>query len=193
MGYDVIMVLIGSFLGFFISILTIIVSNSLQQRGNLKIYSKIVYSKIVENTTWGFFDDGDSITFRVPIWFEVLNTSNVVKVLRNVNIVLFYDDIEICPMTQIQEGYRKEKGEKQTHIFEHKSAYSFTIMPRSIERFECSFIIKKNKVPNDSNFNEMRFSYYDDRDKRRMLFLKKIQNCWEISNNEADVDWMLLS
>lgn len=69
MGYDVIMVLIGSFLGFFISILTIIVSNSLQQRGNLKIYSKIVYNKIVENTTWGFFDDGDSITFRVPIWF----------------------------------------------------------------------------------------------------------------------------
>ena len=47
-------------------------------------------------------------------------------------------------------------------------------------------------VPNQGDFDEIRFSYYNYRDKRKILSLKKIDNCWNEAKNKMNEDWGLL-
>lgn len=165
MAYDMAMLLVGGFIGFMASILTSLVNDFRQKKGKVKIYSRFIYSKFYENSTWGFIKRKNSMTFHVPIWIEVLNTSNVVKVLRDLNVVLFNNNIEICPMIQLDRSIFTITENRETferiQDFGNKSSYSLVIQPRSIERFEVSFEIKKSEVPNKSNFDEIRLSYYD--------------------------------
>lgn len=98
---DVLLILIGAAIGFVSSIGTTIVNERIKRHGRIKLYYKIVYSKVKDGRTWGFRNGSNGMVFEVPIWIEIQNTSNAVRVIRDFNILLFNDGNEIAYMTQI--------------------------------------------------------------------------------------------
>src|SRR5690554_4652839 len=100
MQQQVIIIIIGAAIGFISSIGTTIVAELLRRRGKVKVYYKIVFSKVRNGRTWGFHSGSSGMIFVVPMWVEIQNTSNAVRVIRDLNILLIKDEKEIAQMVQ---------------------------------------------------------------------------------------------
>ena len=87
---QIFLIIIGAAIGFISSVGTTIVAELIKRQGQVKLYYKIVYSKIHDRRTWGFYNGSDGLIFEVPLWIEVQNTSNAVRVIRDINICLLY-------------------------------------------------------------------------------------------------------
>lgn len=168
-------------------IATFLVTNLLDRHGILRIYKKIVYSKASDGKTWGFFGEREGEYFQIPLWIEIQNTSNSTKVVRNFNAWLYKDKKEVCPFTQINRI--------QDIVLANNGAYSFVIEPRSINKYDCHFSIKRKDIPGDSIFDEVKLIYFDENDKRiisNFIHIEK-DDCWLQKTQKIDRDWALLS
>jgi len=181
---QIILIIIGAAIGFISSIGTTIVAELLKRQGKVKIYYKIVFSKIHNGRTWGFHDGPSGIIFEVPLWVELQNTSNVVRVIRDLNILLFKDGKELAQMVQITNN---NKGV----WYGVNGAYSFLIQPRSINKYDLHFLIRKNEMGDNYQFDEIKLRYFDENDKKHIYQLGKIEQCWEISNLNREGSWKL--
>lgn len=191
MQQEIFLIIIGAAIGFVSSIGTIIVTNLMNSHGKVKIYYKIVCSKVNSGHTWGFYKGVNGLSFEVPIWFEVQNTSNTVKVIRDLNILLFNDGKEICQMIQANKTEIKKDDSVKEVLFGNEGAYSFMLQPRSIEKYDCHFLIKQNDIGEKSQFNEIWLRYFDEKDKSHKYLLKKVDHCWELGNLEKEGIWQL--
>jgi hypothetical protein len=183
MQKDIYLIIIGAAIGFISSIGTIIFAELLKKQGKLKIYYKIVFSKFNERETWGFHNGSDGLTFEVPLWIEIQNTSNVARVVRDFNILLFKDGKELTRMMQIN----KTKDES----FGNEGGYSFVIQPRSLTKYDLHFCIKKNQMGENYQFDEIRLRYFDEKDKVHIFPLNRIERCWELGSLLRDGIWKL--
>lgn len=184
--FEVFLIFAGAILGFAFSILTILITNAMQKSGKLFIYTKIVYAKIGYHQTWGAQNSSDGgLAFHVPLWVEILNTSNVPKVLRDFNLYLFNNGTEIEKMTQINKISEENLG--------IDGSYSFVIGPRSISKIDCHFIIKQRELPEGSVFDEIKISYYDTKNKQKIVHFKSFSDCWSTSARKKDKNWIILN
>ncbi|MBS5554235.1 hypothetical protein [Streptococcus mitis] len=181
--YSALFSLIGSFIGF---LLQVIVSTILSNRGKVKIYIKSVYNKLFSRT-WGFEDSVSGMVFTVPLWIEIHNTTAKKQIIRNLNLVLYKNNSQVAKMTQMNY-YEKSN---QTFFYGENGAYSFLIDAYEIKRFELFFVTYKKEVSDD--FDEVRISYFDSKDKYHEFKIFEISEPWIISKNKTDDDWRAIN
>lgn len=181
--YSALFSLIGSFIGF---LLQVIVSTILSNRGKVKIYIKSVYNKLFSRT-WGFEDSVSGMVFTVPLWIEIHNTTSKKQIIRNLSLVLYKNNSQVAKMTQMNY-YEKSN---QTFFYGENGAYSFLIDAYEIKRFELFFVTYKKEVNDD--FDEVRISYYDSKDKYHEFKIFEISEPWVVSKNKIDNDWRAIN
>ena len=188
MNQEILLLVIGAAIGFISSIATTIINKKLDKSGELRLYYKIVYRK---NTlkTWGFIDSNEGMLFQVPLWLEIHNTSNVTKIIRNFNLVLFKNDSPLVKMTQINS---QVVNKETTEWYGDKGTYSFVIEPLSIKKFDLLFVIKQKDLKSSFEFDEVRISYFDSKDKEHISKLTQINSAWRIESLPRDHEWQLL-
>lgn len=105
----------GSILGFLLGVLGILIERYINRMGKLKIFYKIVNRREYLNG-WGFEkENGKIVSFCVPVRYEIFNSSNVSKILRDVSIDLYKDNRFVKKMIQIEETViEHKKGGKIT-------------------------------------------------------------------------------
>lgn len=157
----------------------------LNNKGHVKIYLKKVYSK-VDSTSWGFSKNNLDMLFSVPLWIEFHNTKEKKEIVRNLNLQLYKNKERIINMVQISHF---EKGSK-IESFGNEGSYSFILEPTSIAKFDVFFSIKQSEV--NSDFDEVKLSYYDSKAKYHEIPILKIDIPWKISHNAIDRDWIVL-
>ena len=177
--YSALFSLIGSFIGF---LLQVIVSSILSNRGKVKIYIKSVYSKLM-GRPWGFEDSVSGLVFTVPLWIEIHNTTAKKQIIRNLNLVLYKNNRQVVKMTQMN-SYEKLG---QTLFYGDNGAYSFLIDAYEIKRFDQYFAISQKEF--NSDFDEVRISYFDSKDKCHEFKIFEISEPWVVSKNKIDNDW----
>ena len=177
--YSALFSLVGSFIGF---LLQVIVSNILSNRGKVKVYIKSVYNKI-NHQPWGFDTTVTGLIFAVPLWMEIHNTTAKKQIIRNLNLVLYKEDKQVVKMTQINH-YEKSS---QTFFYGENGAYSFLIDSFEIKRYDLFFAIYQKEV--DGDFDEVRISYYDSKDKFHEFKIFEISEPWIVSKKKIDNDW----
>lgn len=191
--------IIGAAIGFVASVGTIIVERIIDRNGKLKIYYVMVYGDKITNQ-FGFSKDASNgIAFIAPMKLEIQNTSNVTRVIRDVSLLMYKNDVCIGNMIQITSTENKKTTngkitDLQTHEYGgEKNSYSFVIPPRSIQRQYCTFMytIEAGKEA-PAEFNEIRLRYFDETDKAHIFFVRKIESCWKLARLHGDEDWILL-
>ena len=181
--YSALFSLIGSFIGF---LLQVIVSTILSNRGKVKIYIKSVYNKLFSRT-WGFEDSVSGMVFTVPLWIEIHNTTAKKQIIRNLNLVLYKNNRQVVKMKQMN-SYEKFD---QILFYGDNGAYSFLIDANEIKRFDLCFSIYKKEVNDD--FDEVRISYFDSKDKYHEFKIFEISEPWVVSKNKIDNDWRAIN
>lgn len=182
---QIVYLFIAAFLGFAFSILTMVITHIMNNRGHLTIYGKIVHCKFNRKETWGVQKNKEGeIVFHVPLWLEILNTSNTTRVIRDLNLGLFNNGEQIGLMTQVNKTDQESYG--------CEGAYSFVISPRSLLKVDCHFKKEKNDLSQGSIFNEIKVVYYNEKNKKRSLLLKKIDDCWCVDPRQKDVSYKKL-
>ena len=177
--YSTLFSLVGSFIGF---LLQVIVSNIISNRGKVKVYIKSVYNKI-NHQPWGFDTSATGLIFSVPLWMEIHNTTAKKQIIRNLNLVLYKDNKQVAKMTQI--NYFEKSS--QIFFYGENGAYSFLVDAFEIKRYDLLFDIYKKEV--DDDFDEVRISYYDSKDKYHEFKIFEISDPWVVSKNKIDNDW----
>ena len=80
---DIFSVILGSVVGFGLSILTTIINHKLDRKGKLLLYYKHITIEIVPpNIT--FIPENSNYNLIIPLYFEFQNTSNTPRVIRNI-------------------------------------------------------------------------------------------------------------
>ena len=144
--------LLGSMIGAAASLLAVFISNNLQKHGKISLHAKIVGSKVEkEHRTWGYRQTDQGLSFHIPLWLDICNTSNVSRIVRNVNLCIVKKRTIVQEFTQFQ-GNGIDSREPNTVIIGNEGAYSFVIPANSVLRVEVEFGIKKNELqPADIN------------------------------------------
>jgi len=183
---EVTLILIGAGISFCSSVGILLLTRFIQQSGKVKVYSKIVYNKILSNMTWGFRvnEQSGKMFFDIPVWIEILNTTDKTQVIRDFHMLLCQDGKALKKMTQINRVNEE--------VISNNGAYSFVLPPRSIQKFECYFSIERTELHGNEKFDEVKASYFNCKDKQCFFHFKDVDNCWEISSNKIDGDWILL-
>ena len=179
---DVILIMIGAGISLFSSIIVLIATNYIQSLGKLRIYVKIVATAST-HMRWGVYESEGNLSFHIPLWIEFHNTSSSNKVVRDFNLFVFTNGKMLGAMTQINRIGQNNMG--------NEGAYSFVIPPQSISRYECHFILKSDSI-NRMDFDEIRVSYFDKKDKQRWTHMKSIENCWRLGAQTTDGLWISL-
>ena len=181
---QIILLLIGGSIGFVSSIGTTLIAELLKNQGKIKLYYKIVFSKAREGETWGFFKNNNDFIFEIPLWIQIQNTSNSVRVVRDLNILLYKNGRKITQMTQITN--------KDDILYGDDGAYSFVIPPRSLKKYDLDFLIKKKEMRPNHNFDEIKIRYFDEKDNKQIFKINKIKECWNVGNLNRDKSWKLV-
>ncbi|HCZ38679.1 hypothetical protein [Brochothrix thermosphacta] len=161
------------------------VQSFLKNKGKAKIYLKKVYSK-TDSKPWGFRNYTGGMIFIVPLWIEFHNTKEKKEIIRNLNLQLFANGKRTTNMIQASHY---EKGEKK-ESYANSGSYSFILEPTSISKYDLQFMIKKSDVEVD--FDEVKLSYYDSKDKYHEVLILKIEEPWKVSEQSIDKDWIPL-
>lgn len=176
--FEIMLVVIGAILGFALSVITTIVNKSIDKHGKMRLFYKLAYQK---GTTIraGIHQIGSETCLIIPLYFEFQNTSNTSRVIRDVCLYLYSNGKKVAKMNQIQYSLNEKTNEVKNNFGGEKNSYSFVLPPLSIQKQECEFI---HKVPtsriNEYRFDEIRFSYFDEKNRTMECLLCKANKGW---------------
>lgn len=178
--------LVSTMIGFFAQTL---VTSIIANKGKVKIYIKSVYNKTT-GESWGFRNSTlrQGLMFDVPLWIEIHNTKSTKQIIRNINLSLYNSKKLIGKTIQVthyeRNGIQNPYGEN--------GYYTFLLEGNEIRQFDLEFIIWEKDIDR-KNFDEVRISYYDSKDKYHEALILKIDEPWVISKNKIDNDWRLIN
>lgn len=197
---EVVLLAIGAAIGLIASLATIAIQRFLDQKGKLNIFYRITNQRGATGSGWGFENSQDGYLYlTVPVVFELQNTSNTTRVVRDVNFLLYRDNLLIDKMVQIgciqsttqKDGVVTKKSDH--HFGTEKESYSFVLAPRSIQKQECHYAYKIRPSEKDNKmFNRIVARYYDEKNKPHLFIVRDICNSWEVEHFNADEEWILL-
>ena len=176
--------LIGAGIGFVSSVGIILVERLINKAGRLKVYYKIVHDHPTGTHTWGFQLEDQGTFLNVPIWLEIENTSNSTRVLRDVNLLLYRNGKKIGEM--IQSNYCGKK--EDPFFFGNRGSYSFIAEPRSIQKYECHFLLQRKPLE-DQEFDELKLRYFGEHDCEHVYSIGKIKGNWQIGDFQRPNGW----
>lgn len=188
--------LIGGIIGFASSIGVLAVTRLWDKAGKLTIYCKRSNRRGLK---WGFADEGDSVVFFLPIDYELQNTSNTTRTVRDVAIELYRNNSFIARMAQSEGATHTSRyngeivREYDVTYGAENSSYSFVLPPRSIQKQKCLYFLDCKKAKRDELlFDEIRVSYCDEKDKKHTLRLSSFKGNWKSHEYDNDNEWILL-
>lgn len=183
--------LVGGALGFAASIGALIAERIWDRAGSLKIFYVIRSSHKKAIDTFGVSDSESGPAFVVPLVFELQNTSNTTRVMRDVSILMYKDGKYVGEMIQIGEAGEKDK-EKREYGSDNQS-YSFVVQAKNIHKIFGTYVYAPGLDPaKKQDFNEIRLRYFDERNRSREYHMRYIDNPWEQRDIEGDENWILL-
>ena len=176
--FDICLVIIGAVLGFALSIITYVVNKAIDKHGKMHIFYKIVYQKNTEKAAGIYTKDFDMYLI-IPMFFELQNTSNTSRVIRDVCLYLYKNGNKVAKMNQIQYSCDSSTKEIKNNFGGEKNSYSFILPPLSIQKQECEFLYKvpTSKI-DDYDFDEIKFSYYDEKNRTMECVFYKAEQGW---------------
>ena len=188
---EIIYIFIGAIIGFVASIIVMVVERSLDRKGKINIFYRCIQHPGSSSFPINFVDKSEYV-FLLPIKFEIQNTSNIPRVIRNVDVLLYRGKNFVGRMSQI-ESVKPGSERTQYDFGDEKSSYSFNILPRSIQTQICDFIFCI-RVPEmeEKKFDTVVIRYYNEKNKPQTFKLMNIPNCWEEKWYNLDTDWKLL-
>lgn len=201
MGKDVILLLIGAGIGVFASIATLIAERWFNHAGRIKIYYKIYSADPGRGRAYGFSRTSDGkLHFRVPIIFEIQNTSYATRVIRDVSLVLYKGQTLVSKMQQVNDSVstlwtgNDVTGTNTVEYGGENNSYSLVLEPTSIKKVKCLYVLVINE--NESagkQFDTVQLEYFDERDRKRTFVIAKINDCWKEKRLQISADWILAS
>ncbi len=198
MNEQVVMAIVGGAIGFVSSAGILALERILNRAGKLKLYYKFIHVKI-DNASWGVRTNRGMYTLMIPVSFELQNTSNSTRVIRDLSIEAFQGEKQVFRMKQIERGeYSTRTGEvvvdKTTETYGgEKGSYSFALPPRSIQKQKCEYTYSINQIDAENlKFDTLKITYYDERDNKKGFIAKSDLNGWKMGLQKTDHDWILL-
>lgn len=196
---EIVMLLIGAGIGLISSIFVMIVERYFDKKGKLNIFYRFTNQKGTANKGCFYNESDGNISFIIPVIYEIQNTSNTTRVVRDVSLNLYNKEKKVKRMVQLDSAHitsrsgTKITGEKDYYFGSQKGSYSFVISPRSIERFECEYFcrVKKSEVE-ENNFDRIYLHYYDEKNKLKRFYMRNIDNVWDSKELPVDEEWILL-
>lgn len=177
--FDIILVVIGAVLGFALSIATIIINKAMDKYGKIHLFYKIVYQKGSSQKAGFIYGVGEK-SLLIPIYFEFQNTSNTARVIRDVCLYLYKNGEKVAKMNQLQYTTNSQTNEIKNNFGGDKNSYSFVLPPMSIQKQECEFLYKVSLSEVEKySFDEIRFSYYDEKNKVNECHFCYAPNSWD--------------
>ena len=89
--------LLGAVIGVAGSLSTVFLTKAVQKHGEITLHARIVGSRIdAAHRTWGYIQTNKGVSFHIPLWLDICNTSNVSKIVRNVNLCTIKNSRIIC-------------------------------------------------------------------------------------------------
>ena len=190
---DILLLAIGGLISLVTSISLLWVQRKLDRSGDLLIFYRMLYP--VSNTKKLYFEMNDEIIFNFQILFDLQNTSNSLKVMRDINILLYKDNKYVAKMKRNYSAVQKEGNKliREDKFGNEQNSYSITIPPRGIQTllFDFLYDIKQEEIQK-YDFNNIRLEYHDDKNKCHVLKMREIKNCWKEEYFENDIDWILV-
>ena len=193
---DILSAIIGGAIGFVSSIGIIIIERILDRKGKLNVFYKCINSPAM-NDGWGIhITDDNRISFLVPVAFELQNTSNTTRVIRDLSLELYNGNSFVVKMIQgeyIKSTIVKDGIEIEKEVIcygAEKGSYSFVLPPRSIQKQKCSYVFAIN--PNEietHKFNNIRICFFDERNHKKSYGFKPNLDGWNSKPYQADKDW----
>lgn len=180
---EIILIFVGAIVSIFTTVVAKILENWLKQRGDIYIYGKVILNKNIEC----FYQNKD-VSLIIPVGIEIQNSKEIPIIIRDLNLILYKDGKKVKEMIQIREGeFRKDHILKEIKYGEN-GQYSFVVKPESIIRYDCLYIVDGN----GEEFDEVRFSYYDSKNRKKTKKFKKIN---VIKNKQINIDenWILIT
>ena len=183
--------LVGGALGFVASMGALIAERLWDRAGSLKIFYVIRSSHRNAVDTFGTSDSSDGPTFVVPLVFELQNTTNTTRVMRDVSVLIYKDGKYVDEMIQI--GQSGEKDKKHQEYGDNNQSYSFLVEAKSIKKIYGTYIYAPGSDPTKKqDFNEIRLRYFDEKNKSREYHIRYIDNPWDQRDINGDENWILL-
>lgn len=190
---DILLLVIGGLISLVTSMSLLWVQRKLDRSGDLLIFYKMIIHP--NGQTPGFFSQSDGISFIIPIAFDLQNTSNSSKVMRDINILLYKDNKFVVKTMQTYSTAHKKGNQviREDYFGNEQHSYSITIPPRGMQTlmFEFFYVIKQEEIEK-YDFNNIRLEYHDDKNKRHVLKRRDIENCWVLKEFSYDKDWILV-
>ena len=176
--FEVWLVVIGAILGFALSIITTLVNKAIDKHGKMRIFYKLVYQKSTGQKA-RIDLNGSETYLTIPLYFELQNTSNTARVIRDVCLYLYNNGKEVAKMIQIQYTKDSKTNEIKNSFGGEKNSYSFVLPPLSIQKQECEFLYKVSISRIDEfAFDEIRFSYFDEKNRPMECVFCKAERGW---------------
>lgn len=185
--------LLGSLVGAFLTLAGNMIFRKVQESGHISIYVRIVHSLSGKHHTWGFYHPKDSendLSFHIPIWFEVVNTCGVQRVLRDVNLYIYSNGKEVMPFVQSQHL----DNDKEKYVLGQNGAYTVVIPEKSSCRFDMEFFLRLSEMPEGHTaFDKIVLAYYDERDIFHTFDFATVKTCWTEGTLRRPKVWFRLN
>ncbi|WP_289292496.1 hypothetical protein [Sporofaciens musculi] len=184
--------LLGAIIGALAAIASTWVAKKLQTTGKVSLFVKMVYSKSSVDKACGYYrcQNEAGLYLRIPLWLDIVNTSGISRIVRNVNLYAYSNKKEIATFTQIQ-GIGA--GEKHISLGDN-GAYTFVIPPNSACRFDVEFMLKETELsPDRKEFDEIVLSYFDEKNRIYAFHLMNIDSCWIVKQIPMEKQWIALN
>lgn len=197
---EIIYVLVGAVIGFLGSIVVMLAERALDKKGSIQIFYRRTNQRGMKKFGWGFDKTGDGrLYLTIPVVFEIQNTSNTTRVIRDVSLLLYSGNKFVGKMFQSSGKHVTTRtgntitDEKDYTFGAEKGSYSFVLQPRSIQRQECEYsYVIYTKEKEEKNFDTIIARYYDERNKSHMFRVISIENAWEPKYFDPDQEWCIL-
>lgn len=181
----------GAVIGALATLVATWLTRKMQASGKISLFVKMVYSKSSADNACGYYRSqmGPGLYLRIPLWLDIVNTSGVSRIVRNVNLYACSDKKEIASFTQIQ---RIGDGES-TISLGNNEAYTFVIPPNSACRFDVEFMLAERDMSADEKeFDEIILSYFDEKNHIHAFHLMNVDFCWIEKKIPMEKQWITL-
>lgn len=184
--------LLGSLIGAITSLAAVWLTKKAQASGKISLFAKIVYSKNPTHKSWGYYKSSDrsGLFMQVSLWLDVINTSGISRIVRNMNLYAYAKKSEVASFVQIQ---RIGDGESLILMGDNES-YTLVIPANSARRFNLEFILHEDEISVEKKeFDEIIVVYFDEKDKIHAFHLIDIDRCWVEGSLPLKKGWITLN
>ena len=188
---EIILLLIGALIAFVSSIGTIIIQKKIDEHGKINLFYKFINVKTTEKA-WGFYSfDNLTQSLIIPAVFELQNTTNTTRVIRDVCLYLYNGNSKVCKMVQAE--YTAKKGVIDDSFGGVNNSYSFVLPPRSIQKVKCEFLLNvSNSEIEKYSFDKIVIKYYDEKNRKKNYTLKTMKDIWNKELQKVDEEWIII-